>query len=88
MRRIVKVKLPVARVIKITGEFIKLDSLLKLASIVQSGGEAKMIIADGGVLVNGEVTTERGRKLRDGAIIKALGQTVKISADAAEGVAE
>ena len=83
-----KVKLPVVRVIKITGEFIKLDSLLKLAAMVQTGGEAKMIIADGEVLVDGVVTTERGRKLRDGMVVKAMGQTVKISAVSAETVGE
>ena len=52
--------------ITITTEFIKLDSFLKLASLVSSGGEAKMIIADGLVKVNGEVCTMRGKKLRPG----------------------
>ncbi len=52
--------------IKITTEFIKLDALLKFASLVGSGGEAKQLIQDGQVLVNGEVCTMRGKKLRTG----------------------
>ncbi|MCM1507349.1 MAG: RNA-binding S4 domain-containing protein [Ruminococcus flavefaciens] len=52
--------------IKITTEFIKLDALLKFASMVGSGGEAKMLIQDGQILVNGEVCTMRGKKIRSG----------------------
>ncbi len=55
-----------AQSIKITTEFIKLDALLKFASIVNSGGEAKMLIQDGQILVNGEVCTMRGKKIRSG----------------------
>jgi ribosome-associated protein len=55
-----------AEQIKITTEFIKLDALLKFASLVGSGGEAKMLIQDGQVLVNGEVCTMRGKKIRPG----------------------
>jgi ribosome-associated protein len=47
-------------------EHIKLDSFLKLVNIVGSGGEAKLIIADGQVKVNGETETRRGRKLYPG----------------------
>ncbi|MDE5854398.1 MAG: RNA-binding S4 domain-containing protein, partial [Ruminococcus sp.] len=43
--------------IKINTEFIKLDALLKFASLVGSGGEAKMLIQNGQVLVNGEICT-------------------------------
>lgn len=50
--------------VKITTEFIKLDALLKFASMVNSGGEAKMLIQDGQILVNGEVCTMRGKKIR------------------------
>ena len=49
--------------IKINTEYIKLDSFLKLAALCQTGGEAKMRILDGEVLVNGEVCTMRGKKL-------------------------
>lgn len=52
--------------IKIKTEFIKLDALLKFASLVSSGGEAKMLIQDGQILVNGEVCTMRGKKIRSG----------------------
>lgn len=50
--------------IEISTEFIKLDSFLKLAAIVQTGGQAKMMIADGLIKVNDEVCTQRGKKLR------------------------
>jgi ribosome-associated protein len=50
----------------ITGEYIKLDSFLKAVNAVCSGGEAKLIIAEGDVRVNGAVELRRGRKLRPG----------------------
>ena len=56
--------------IKITTEFIKLDALLKFASMVGSGGEAKTLIQNGEVLVNGEVCTMRGKKIRPGDTVK------------------
>ena len=52
--------------ITIQTEFIKLDSLLKFASLVGTGGEAKYVIAEGMVLVNGEVCTMRGKKIYPG----------------------
>lgn len=52
--------------ITITTEFIRLDALLKLADAVSSGGEAKVLIQEGEVTVNGEVCTQRGKKLRPG----------------------
>ena len=52
--------------VAITTEYIKLDSFLKLANLVGSGGEAKILIQEGQVLVNGEVCTQRGKKLRTG----------------------
>jgi len=52
--------------ITIAGDYIKLDSLLKLANLVMSGGEAKLLIMEGLVRVNGEVETRRGRKLYSG----------------------
>lgn len=52
--------------ITINTEFIKLDSLLKFAALVGTGGEAKYAIAEGMVTVNGEVCTQRGRKLYPG----------------------
>ena len=52
--------------VEITTEYIKLESFLKLCNAVCSGGEAKMLIQDGQVQVNGQVCTMRGKKLRDG----------------------
>ncbi len=52
--------------IKITEEYIKLDSLLKLAGGVETGGQAKVVIQSGEVMLNGEVCTQRGRKIRTG----------------------
>ena len=52
--------------IAIETEYIKLDALLKFAALVGTGGEAKMVIADGLVKVNGETCTMRGKKLRPG----------------------
>lgn len=56
--------------IAINTEFIKLDSLLKFAALVGTGGEAKFVIAEGMVEVNGEVCTMRGKKIRAGDIVK------------------
>ena len=59
-------------------EFIKLDSLLKLAGLVETGGEAKLLIQNGQVEVNGEVCTMRGKKLRAGDTVTLDGRTVSI----------
>ena len=56
-------------IIEITTEFIKLDAFLKFCGAVGTGGEAKIRIAEGEVSVNGEVCTQRGRKLRSGDIV-------------------
>lgn len=55
--------------VPITTEFIKLQDLLKLADLVSTGGEAKLRILDGEVKVNGEICTQRGKKLRPGDIV-------------------
>ena len=52
--------------IAIQTEYIKLEALLKFAALVGTGGEAKALIQEGRVLVNGEVCTQRGKKLRPG----------------------
>ena len=59
-------------------EFIKLDSLLKLAGLVETGGEAKLLIQNGQVEVNGEVCTMRGKKLRPGDSVTLDGRAVAI----------
>ena len=65
--------------ITITTEFIKLDAFLKFAGAVGTGGEAKIVIADGQVLVNGEVCTMRGKKLRPGDKVSIGGDEYLIS---------
>ena len=52
--------------VKIRTEFIKLQNLLKFAGAVETGGDAKLIIQEGRVSVNGEVCTMRGKKMRPG----------------------
>ncbi len=58
--------------INIDGDFIKLQSLLKYAEIVGSGGEAKNIILDGYVKVNDVVTLQRGKKIKSGDIVEVI----------------
>ena len=64
--------------IVITTEFIKLDALLKYAAAVGTGGEAKQVIADGMVQVNGETCTQRGKKLRAGDTVTFAGLAFEI----------
>ena len=60
-------------------EFIKLQDAMKYANVVYSGGEAKQLILDEQVKVNGEVCTMRGKKLRPGDSFEFMGQTYLIS---------
>ena len=60
-------------------EFIKLDSLLKLAGLVETGGEAKVLIQAGQGLVNGEGCEMRGKKLRPGDTVTLEGRTVTVA---------
>ena len=64
--------------VKVTTEFIKLDQLMKFADMVQSGGEAKMLIAQGLVLVNDEICTQRGKKIRPGDQVEFDGEIYTI----------
>lgn len=59
-------------------EFIKLGQALKKAGLVGSGVEAKMVIQDGLVELNGQTEVQRGKKLYDGDLISYNGETVKI----------
>ena len=52
--------------IYIEEEYIKLDSLLKFGGIAETGGQAKLLVQDGLVTLNGEVCTQRGKKIKDG----------------------
>lgn len=56
--------------IKINTEYIKLDQFLKFIGISSTGGEAKVIIFEGLVKVNGEVTSQRGKKLRKDDVVE------------------
>lgn len=58
--------------IKINTEFIKLDQLLKFADVVSSGGEAKEIIAQEEVTVNGDICTMRGKKIRSSDVVEVF----------------
>lgn len=70
MQKKIKVKVKVAEKklteVKIVTDDIRLDAALKLSSAVSTGGQAKMVIQDNMVKVNGEVCTLRGKKLFDG----------------------
>ena len=65
--------------IKIKDEFIKLGQLLKLAGLVESGVDAKFVIQDGLVKVNGQVETQRGKKIVAGDVVEFEGNSVKVS---------
>ena len=64
--------------IKIRDEFSKLGQALKLAGGVEDGVEAKFVIQDGLVKVNGEVDERRGRKVYEGDVISFNGQDIKV----------
>ena len=65
--------------INIGSEYIKLDQFLKLADIVMSGGEAKLLIMSEEIKVNGEIATQRGKKLRDGDIVEYVNKEFQVS---------
>lgn len=60
--------------VKISTEYIKLEQMMKLAGVVGSGSDAKHIISEGSVTVNGNVELQRGKKLRSGDIIEFEGK--------------
>ena len=66
------------KIIKLKDEFIKLGQALKAAGLVGSGVEAKEVIVNGEVKVNGEPELQRGKKLYDGDILEFDGEEVKI----------
>ena len=69
--------------VEITTEFIKLQDAMKFANIVYSGGEAKQLILDGQVKVNGEVCQMRGKKLYPGDKFSFMGHVIVICSDEA-----
>lgn len=64
--------------IKIKTEFIKLGQLLKLANLVESGAEAKDVIVNGEVKVNGNVEIQRGKKIYAGDVVNYQGDEIKV----------
>jgi S4 domain protein YaaA len=65
--------------ITIYSDYITLGQFLKLADIIQTGGEAKSFLAENTVVIDGEVDNRRGRKLRGGEIVEVLGQRYEIT---------
>ena len=73
-----KISIAGVKRIRIDGEFIRLDALLKYASIASTGGEAKILIQSGEVTVSGEVCTMRGKKIRQGDIVRHGSETLVV----------
>ncbi|AFM17266.1 hypothetical protein Mycch_2493 [Mycolicibacterium chubuense NBB4] len=65
--------------VPIRDESIRLGQFLKLANLIDSGADAKGVIADGRVLVNGEVETRRGRQLRGGDVVAFDGRSARVA---------
>ncbi len=64
--------------VKITTDFIKLDQLLKFAGAAVIGSEAKELVLEGKVKVNGEICTMRGKKIRSGDTVTVKGQDITV----------
>lgn len=67
--------------VTIRDESIRLGQFLKLANLIESGAEAKEVIADGLVTVNGEVETRRGRQLAIGDVVEIGGMSARVAAE-------
>jgi ribosome-associated protein len=68
------------RDVAIHGDMIRLGQLLKLAGVVDTGGELKALLAETDVLVNGELEDRRGRQLHDGDVVAVAGDELRIVA--------
>jgi ribosome-associated protein len=66
------------RDVPIDGDMIRLGQFLKLADLIDTGGEAKIMIASGEVTVNGEVDLRRGRQLHPGDVVEVLGRQARV----------
>lgn len=64
--------------VSIRDESIRLGQLLELANLIDSGADAKAVIAEGRVTVNGEVETRRGRQLRSGDVVAFEGRAARV----------
>lgn len=67
------------REVELRGGVIRLGQLLKLVDAAESGAEAKLLLADGQVTVNGEIEQRRGRQIRPGDVVVAAGQEIRAS---------
>lgn len=67
------------RDVDIDGDMIRLGQFLKLADLMETGGEAKLVIAAGDVTVNGEVDTRRGRQLHRGDVVRVLDNEARVA---------
>ena len=67
------------RVVRLHDESIRLGQFLKLANLIESGSEAKPLVAEGAVQVNGEVETRRGRQLVKGDVVTLAGQSARVA---------
>jgi len=70
--------MPAPRDISIRDETIRLGQLLKLAGLAGSGADARALVQEGAVRVDGEVETRRGRQLRRGALVEVGGDAVRV----------
>lgn len=70
--------LPCMITFKVTGEFIPLIQLLKATNLVQTGGEAQIVVADGEVLYNGQVDYRKRLKVKAGDMVEFRGQQIKV----------
>jgi ribosome-associated protein len=66
------------RDVAIDSDMIRLGQFLKLADLIETGGEAKILISSGDVTVNGEVDTRRGRQLRQGDVVAVRGKSARV----------
>ncbi|GIF25851.1 ribosome-associated protein [Actinoplanes tereljensis] len=66
------------REVEIGSDMIRLGQFLKLADLIETGGEGKVLIASGDVSVNGEVDTRRGRQLHPGDVVEVLGRSARV----------
>ena len=67
------------REVSIGGDMIRLGQFLKLADLIDTGGDGKILFASGDVTVNGEVDLRRGRQLRPGDVVRVLGREARVT---------
>jgi ribosome-associated protein len=68
------------RDVSIGSDMIRLGQFLKLADLIDTGGEGKILIASGDVVVNGETDTRRGRQLHPGDVVEVQGRSARVAA--------